>query len=140
MRGKTYLRWNWRNIVNNLTDITETALEFGQEAKASLEKLAKSAEKLARTASESMDRARGGTGDALHSAASSIRDTGRQSARTINKFADGAAEKLHSTASYIENNNVRGMLTGFASRHPAPSLVAAAALGFFVGSALTWRR
>ncbi len=123
--------------MTNLGTLTETALEFGKEAKESLDKLARSAERLARSASESLDQKRDVTGDALHSAASSIRDAGRQSAKTINNLSQGAAERLHSTASYIENNDMRGMLTGFASRHPAPSLVVAAALGFFVGSALT---
>ena len=126
--------------MTDLTALTETALEFGKEAKESIEKLARSAEKLARSASESLDQKRDGTGDALHRAASSIHDAGRQSAKKLNNFTNGAAEKIHSAASYIENNDLRGMFTGFAGRHPAPSLVVAAAFGFFVGSALTRKR
>jgi ElaB/YqjD/DUF883 family membrane-anchored ribosome-binding protein len=122
--------------VTNLTTITETALEFGKDAKESIEKLARSAEKLVRSASDSLDQRRDDTGDALHAAASSVRDAGRQSAKKISKITDGAAERIHGAASYIEKNDFRGMLTGFASRHPAPSLVVAAAFGFFVGSAL----
>ncbi|HTX33474.1 MAG TPA: hypothetical protein VME43_00570 [Bryobacteraceae bacterium] len=122
--------------MNNLSAITETAVEFGKEAKESIEKLARSAEKLAQSAKESLDQKRGDAGGALHLAASSIRDAGQKSAKTIDDLSSGAADKLHSTASYIEQTDVRGMLTGFASRHPAPSLVVAAAVGFFVGSAL----
>jgi ElaB/YqjD/DUF883 family membrane-anchored ribosome-binding protein len=122
--------------VKNLSTITDSALEFGKEAKETIEKLARSAEKLARTASDSLDQKRGDTGSALHTAASSIRDAGRQGAQKIDNLTSGAADKLHSTATYIEGHDVKGMLAGFASRHPAPSLVVAAAMGFFVGSAL----
>jgi ElaB/YqjD/DUF883 family membrane-anchored ribosome-binding protein len=131
---------NWRNAVTNLETITETALEFGKEAKESLEKLARSAEKLARSATDSLDQTRENTGDALHSAASTIRKTGRQSAKTLNNLTNGTAGGLDATASYIENHDLRGMFSGFASRHPAPSLVVAAALGYFVGSALSRKR
>lgn len=126
--------------MTNLETITETALEMGKEAKESLEKLARSAEKLARSASDSLDRTRDNTGDALHAAASSIRKSGRESAKTIGNLTNGTAKGLDATASYIEDHDLRGMLTGFASRHPAPSLVVAVALGFFVGSALNRKR
>jgi ElaB/YqjD/DUF883 family membrane-anchored ribosome-binding protein len=122
----------WRNIVTNIENMTETALEFGKEAKESIEKLAKSAEKLARSASDSLDETRDSTGDALHTAAASIRDAGK----SFNTLTNGVSQKLHATGNFIEDHDFKGMLTGFTSRHPAPSLVVAAALGFFVGSAL----
>ncbi len=108
-------------------------MEFGKEAKESLEKLARSAEKLARSASDSLDETRDGTGDALHAAAASIREAGQ----SLNNLTSGVSQKLHATGAYIEDHDFKGMLRGLASRNPVPSMVVAAALGFFVGSALT---
>jgi len=126
--------------VTDLSNITDTARELGKEAKDTVEKLVRSAEQWARTATDTLDQKRGDTGGALHTAASSIRDAGRQSAQKIDDLSTGAAEKLHATATYIEGHDVKSMFTGFASRHPVPSLVIAGAMGFFVGSALTRRR
>jgi ElaB/YqjD/DUF883 family membrane-anchored ribosome-binding protein len=135
MRYQNARSITWRNVVTNIDNITETAMEFGREAKESLEKLARSAEKLARSASDSLDETRDGTGDALHAAAASIREAGQ----SLNNLTTGVSQKLHATGAYIEDHDFKGMLKGFASRNPGPSLVVAAALGFFIGTAVMRR-
>ena len=123
----------WRNILTTLKAVTETASELGREAKESIEELGRSATKR-------LDEAREETGDALHSAACSVRSTGRQGSKAIDNLATGAADRLDATASYLEDHDVRGVLAGlrrFGRRHLTGSLVAAVAIGVLAGSALS---
>jgi ElaB/YqjD/DUF883 family membrane-anchored ribosome-binding protein len=123
----------WRNILTTLKTVTEQASELATEAKESMEKLG-------RSAGRRLDEARDETGSALHTAASSVRATGRKGSEALDNLATGAADRLDSTASYIEDHDLRG---GFADlrrlcrRHPAGSLVAAVAIGFLAGSAIS---
>jgi hypothetical protein len=113
--------------------LTESASEFGKEAKQSVEELG-------RSAGRKLDEVRDETGAALHTAASTVRKTGRQGSKAIDSLAAGAADRLDATGTYVEDHDLRDALTGlrrFGRRHLAGSLVAAAALGFFAGSALS---
>ena len=123
----------WRNILTTLKTITETASDLGKEAKESMEKLG-------RSAGRRLDEVRDGTGGALHAAASTVRTTGRKSSKAIDNLATGTADRLDATASFVKHLDLSHALAGlrkFGLRHPAGSLVAAAAVGFFAGSALT---
>lgn len=118
--------------MTTLTTLTETAAELGKEASESIEELGRSAGKR-------LDEARDETGDALHSAASSVRRTGRQGSAAIDDCSARAADRLDTTASYIEDHDLGDALTGlrrFAGRHLTGSLVTAVAIGFLAGSAL----
>ena len=118
--------------MNNLTTLTETASELGKGAKESMEELG-------RSAGRKLDQVRNESAGALHAAASSVRTTGRQGSEAIEHLATGAAHSLDATASYVEDHDLRGAFTGlrsFGRRHPAGSMVAAAAIGFLAGSAL----
>jgi ElaB/YqjD/DUF883 family membrane-anchored ribosome-binding protein len=111
---------------------TQTTPERGKHARESMEELG-------RTAGRTLDEARDETGDALHSAASSVRTRGRQSSEAIDSFAAGAADRLDATALYIEDHDLRDVATGlrrFGRRHLAGSLLVAAAVGFLAGSAI----
>jgi ElaB/YqjD/DUF883 family membrane-anchored ribosome-binding protein len=123
----------WRNILTNLRTLTEKASELGTGAKESMDELG-------RSAGRKLDEAREETGDALHSAASSVRATGRRGSDAIDNLATGAADRLDATASYVEDHDLKGVfadLRRFGHRHLTGSLVAAAAIGFLAGSALT---
>jgi ElaB/YqjD/DUF883 family membrane-anchored ribosome-binding protein len=112
--------------------LTEQASDLGKDAKESMEELG-------RSASRKFDEARDETGDALHTAASSVRKTGRQSSEAIDNLAGTAADRLDATASYVEDLDLRDVFTGlrrFGRRHLTGCLVAAAAIGFLAGSAL----
>ena len=124
---------SWRNILTTLRTLTETASELGKEARESVEELGRSAGK-------KLDQAREDTGDALRSAASSVRSTGRKSSEAIDNLATGAADRLDATASFVEDHDLRDALTGlqkFGGRHLTGCLVAAAAVGFLAGSAIS---
>jgi ElaB/YqjD/DUF883 family membrane-anchored ribosome-binding protein len=113
--------------------LTESASELGKEPKESVEELG-------RSAGRKLDEARDETGAALHTAASTVRKTGRQGSKAIDDLATGAADRLDATATYVEDHDLSDALAGlrrFGGRHLAGSLVAAAALGFFAGSALS---
>jgi ElaB/YqjD/DUF883 family membrane-anchored ribosome-binding protein len=119
--------------VTTLRTVTEAAAELGKQARESIEDLGQSAGK-------KLDEARGETGGALHSAASSVRSAGRQGSAAIGNCSTRTADQLDATASYIEDHDLGDAVTGlrrFAFRHPASTLVAAAALGFLAGSALS---
>lgn len=119
--------------MTTLRTLTETASELGKEARESIEELG-------RSAGRKLDEARDETGDALHSAASSVRRTGRQSSEAIGDCSTRAADRLDATASYIEDHDLGDAFNGlrrFARRHMAGSLVAAAAIGFLCASALS---
>ena len=120
-------------ILNTLQTVTETASELGKEARESIEELG-------RSAGRKLDEARDETGGALHSAASSVRKTGRQGSAAIDNCSTRTADRLDATASYIEDHDLGDAFTGLrriARRHLTGSLVAAAAIGFLAGSALS---
>jgi hypothetical protein len=119
------------DILTTLGTITKTALDLGKEAKTSIEEFS-------RSAGGRLDEARDETGDALHSAASSVRATGRRGSEAIENLAAGTADRLDATASYVEDHDLRGVLTDlrkFGRRHLTGSLVAVAAIGFLAGFA-----
>ncbi len=119
--------------MTTLKAITKTAAELGQEAKGTVEDLG-------RTANKKLDAVRTETGAALHTAASTVRETGRQSSTAIDNFAKVAANRLDATASLVEDHDLNDAVTGlrrFGRKHFAGSLVFAAVVGFFVGSALS---
>ena len=117
--------------MTTLKTITETASELGKEAKESMEELG-------RSAGRRLDEARDETGGALHVAASSVRTTERRGSEAIDNLTS-AADRLDATASYVEDHDLRDVFTGlrrFGRRHLTVLLVAAAAIGFLVGSVL----
>jgi 2-methylaconitate cis-trans-isomerase PrpF len=116
--------------VSTLKTLTEQASEFGKETKESIEELG-------RSAGRRLDEARDETGGALHAAASSVRTTGRKGSKAIDNLATGAADRLDATGTYVERHDLRGMVRSFSLRHLTGSLVAAAAIGFLAGSALS---
>src|SRR5208283_4973022 len=86
------------------------------------------------------DEARDETADALHTAASSVRRTGRQGSAAIDNLAADTADRLDATASYVEDHDLNDVLAGlrrFGRRHLTGSLVAAVAVGFLAGTALS---
>lgn len=115
--------------MTTLKTVTESASDLAKEAQASMEEMSRSAGK-------KLDEARDQTGSALHATASSVRATGRQGSEAIDSLATGTAKRLDATASYIEDHDLTGMLRRFGRRHLTESLVVAAAVGFFAGSAL----
>jgi ElaB/YqjD/DUF883 family membrane-anchored ribosome-binding protein len=130
--GKTIPKL-WRNIVTTVRTLTDKASELGKEAKESMEELG-------RSASKKLDEARDSTGDALHTAAASVRTTGRQGSEAIGNLATGTADRLDAAGTYVEDHDLQDVFTGlrrFGLRHVTGSLVAAAAIGFLAGSALS---
>ena len=119
--------------MTTLKTVTESASELGKEARESIDELV-------RSAGRKLDDARDETGGALHAAASSVRTTGRQGSEAIDNLATGTADRLDATASYIEDHDLRDAFTGlrrFARRHLTGCVLAAVAIGFLAGSALS---
>jgi hypothetical protein len=113
--------------------ITETASEYGNEAKERIGDLAHSA-------AWTLNEAREQTAEALHAAASSVRTTGAQGSEAIDSLAAGTADRLDATADFVEKHDIKSAITGvrkFGLRHTTGSLVAVAAIGFLAGAALS---
>ncbi len=105
-----------------------------------LKTMTDTAQQLGESAGQRLDELREETGDALHTAASSVRNTGRQGTKAIDDLAGGTADRLDATANYIEDHDVRAVWTDlqrFGRRHPAGTFLLAASLGFLVGSAFS---
>jgi hypothetical protein len=118
-----------------MTDLTETASQLGAKAAEAQGR----AEDLSRAAGRKFDEARMETAGALRSAASSVRSTARHGRDVIEGLATSAADKLDGSASYVEDHDLKSMFAGcrqLVRRYPTGSLVAATAIGFFVGSAV----
>ena len=97
------------------------------------------ANEFGRTAVQKMDEGRTSAADALHSTADTLRTGAQSSADKISGYATAAAERLESSSNYLREHDVRGMmgdLEGAVRRNPGPALIAAAAFGFLLGSAL----
>ena len=121
-----YMGWSmptrWRNIMNTLKTLSEKASEFGKEAVRKL------------------DEVRDETGGALHNAAATVRTTGRQGSDAIENLAASTAARLDATAAYIEDHDLTRVysgLRGYGRRHMAVSMLAAAAIGFLAGAAIS---
>lgn len=118
--------------MTTLDELTERPSGLGKDAKESIEGLG-------RSANRKFDEARDETGDALHTAASSVRKTGRQGSGAIDNLAGTTADRLDATASYVEDLDLRDAFAGlrrFGRRHFTGCLVTAGAIGFLAGSAL----
>jgi ElaB/YqjD/DUF883 family membrane-anchored ribosome-binding protein len=97
---------------------------------------------MARTAADSIDQTRSAAATGLDSAASAIHDQADRlpGGDRVSGFAHSAADRLSSTADYVRRNDlnsVRGDVEALVKNNPGPALVAAAAVGFLIGRAIT---
>jgi ElaB/YqjD/DUF883 family membrane-anchored ribosome-binding protein len=93
---------------------------------------------LGRSAVRKVDESRSSAASALQSTAETLRSNAPAGGR-IGEMAQSAAATLKSTANYVQQTDVRGMmgdLEQVVRRNPGPALIAAAAFGFLLGSAL----
>ena len=130
---------------NDPANMSERVSEMANDAR---NKVTETASQLADKASEvgrqtinKIDEKRMGAADALHHTASTLRGTAQSSSQRITSFADSTATTLENTANYVREHDVKGMMGDLEQvfrRNPGPSMIAAAALGFLLGSAM-WR-
>jgi hypothetical protein len=115
-------------MVTTLKDVAEAATNMSRDAKDSVMEFGKSA-------GRKIDTAREQTGDALQSAASSVREG---SAR-IDVFAGSAASRLDAAATAVKDANMKTVYSGlrrFGQSNFIATVVAAVAVGYLVGAAL----
>lgn len=94
---------------------------------------------LSQNAVNKLDSARESTAGALQTAASSLRNSAQSGGDMLSNAAHAVSTKLETTANYMRENQVRDMVTDVEQvvrRNPGPSIVAALAVGFLLGSAL----
>src|ERR1700730_7322334 len=124
-------KWN-----NGMTEEKNKAADvIGDTAAPAKEKAAQ----LGRSAVRRVDEGRTSAAGALQSTADSLRSGAQSSGEAISNVANRTAEKLESTANYVRDHDFRGMMQDVEEvvrRNPTPSLFAAIAVGFLMGSAL----
>ena len=94
-------------------------------------------EEFGKSAARKFDEARIETADALHTAASSLRDKAHQSSDAINHFGESTAAKLDSASRYVRHHDGAGLLSDLRQvvvRNPGTSLLVAALTGCVMGS------
>jgi ElaB/YqjD/DUF883 family membrane-anchored ribosome-binding protein len=109
--------------------------EVASQAKAKAADLANKASEYGRSALNKVDEKRTTAASALDSTASGLRSSGER----VTHWGGAAAEKIENTARYLREHDTRRMASDLEStvrRNPGPSILIAAALGFFLGSAL----
>jgi hypothetical protein len=99
-------------------------------------------DELSSSAADTIDRTRSSTARGLDAAAAALRENVDElpGGDRVGRLAKGAADRLEDTARYVRRNDVNGMvtdLTRLVKNNPGPALLAAAALGFIVGRAIT---
>ncbi|HYP06910.1 MAG TPA: hypothetical protein VER03_11825 [Bryobacteraceae bacterium] len=91
-----------------------------------------------RSATTAVDRNIKSAAGALESTASTLRERAPGSGK-VNEIATATADKIETTARYLREHDTRDMVAGVESivrRNPGPSLAAALAVGFLIGTAM----
>jgi ElaB/YqjD/DUF883 family membrane-anchored ribosome-binding protein len=104
------------------------------------EKAQEKVEEVGRAVQGKIDENRGPAADKLQGVASSLHEKAESlpGGEKVASIAHSAADKMEATAEYVREHDVQDMmadLENFVRRHPGQSLVAAAAVGFFLGRA-----
>jgi len=97
------------------------------------------ASELRRTAIDKADQGRQRAASALQSTADTLRNRVHAGGDRVSQVANQAASRLESTAEYMREHDVRDMMDDFGGmvrRNPGVSLIAAAAVGFLLGSSM----
>lgn len=97
------------------------------------------AAELAKNAASAIDTGMHTAAHKLQDTASSLRSTGTSGSSRVTNVANRAADGLESTARYMQDYSTNDLVSGLEQmvrRNPGPSLVAAAAVGFLIGTAL----
>ena len=97
---------------------------------------------LARTAADTLDDNRSSAAAGLSAAASTLHDNAESlpGGDGVQQFAHATADRLSSTAQYVREHDMNRMMAdveALVTRNPGPSLLAAAAVGFLIGHAVS---
>lgn len=91
-----------------------------------------------RNATTAVDRNLQSAAGALQNTANALRDRAPASGK-VNDIATATADKIENTARYLREHDTRDMVAGVESivrKNPGPSLAAALAVGFLIGTAM----
>jgi ElaB/YqjD/DUF883 family membrane-anchored ribosome-binding protein len=97
---------------------------------------------LGRTAVDTIDDNRHSAAAGLSAAASTLHEKAESlpGGDRVQDFAHATADRLSSTAKYVREHDMNRMMADvevLVTRNPGPSLLAAAAVGFLIGHAMT---
>ncbi len=97
------------------------------------------AREIAEKAQEHADESRAAAAEALHDASSTLHKAADKAPGAVRDAAHSAAEGLDRTARYVEDTapgEMVGDLLNVVRRHPVPSLLVAAGVGFIVARSM----
>jgi ElaB/YqjD/DUF883 family membrane-anchored ribosome-binding protein len=114
------------------------------EAARKARELGNSAADAARTASAKVQGAGASAVETLTDAAATARQKAGEylgaTAPRVQEFADAAAKRISATADYVRHSDadrIKGDVETLVKNHPGPAMIAAAAVGFLLGRALS---
>ena len=122
--------------------ISEKASTVGSKVSDTATQVKDRASQFGRTATKTIDENRDMAASGLDKAASALRENADSlpGGDTVTNLARSTADKLSSTAGYVREHDVRRMMGDVETvvkNNPGPSLLAAAAIGFLVGRAIS---
>ena len=122
--------------------MTEKTASPGETVDEVASQLKEKVSQFERTAGQKLDEGRSSAAGALQKTAQSLRSGAQNSGDAIAKVANKTADKIESTANYVRDHDVGNMMKDLehvVRRNPTPSLCAAVAVGFLLGSTLRGR-
>jgi ElaB/YqjD/DUF883 family membrane-anchored ribosome-binding protein len=127
------------SLGNSVTEKASTASAAISDAAAQVKD---KASQFGRTATKTIDENRDAAASGLDKAASTLRQNADSlpGGEKVTSLARSAADTLSSTAGYVREHDVNRMMADVETvvkNNPGPSLLAAAAIGFLVGRALS---
>jgi streptogramin lyase len=122
--------------LNTIKDAGAAAVEAVMAAKSA-------AQDMARSVSSRLDEMKSQSAETLHAGATTVRAAAGRGAAAMTDAGESVAGRLDAASSYVDGYevpSVTGTLQRAVARHPAATLILAAAVGFCAGRALTRAR
>jgi hypothetical protein len=119
--------------------VSDKMSEAASQAREKIAEVGAQAREMGRSAVEKLDQGRESAAEGLRSTADSLRSGAQTGTQGVTNLANRAADSMEQTAQYMREHDVRGMvgeMEKMVRRNPGPSLIAAAAVGFLLGTAL----
>jgi len=116
---------------------------FSDKLSGTVTKVRATAADLDRTMTDTSDQVRASAAAGVSSAAGAIEDGAAEAGNRVSRAAHATAKALSSGADYIRDNSARDMVAdamGVVKNNPGVALLAAVAIGFLVGRALSSRK
>jgi len=135
---------NRKNYTDTAQDVADAAVDAARRTRQAIDEATQRAKHKAKEfgqlTADKIDESRAPVAEALHGASEKLDEAAENApAKAVGRVARTAADRLEDTAKYVEDHDTGEMigdLLGVIKRHPVPSLLIAASLGFIVARSM----